>query len=234
MSISLHSPNRKPSDLNELPALPRELIDSIITLHIRSHDDDPVYQWTVLRNITYFHRKKIDSHFRAFWLPKLSIALYLASCSTLHIKYALSDNPIPGNEQESEQNRDYMARFDAQGDLPENHCHSLATRDKKGLMRLGEGVLNDGHEKGGIVSDADIPNLEEYEGGRIITLDWKGLFSNIFTEEALMRGVTEKLVGQLHYRVSLLKACVLTRSDCSLHGKTERGASNPVHSCSST
>ncbi|KAI4929072.1 hypothetical protein J4E85_005696 [Alternaria conjuncta] len=57
------------------PALPRELIDQIITTLITLHSHDPAYQWTNLRHITRHHKAHLEQRFLAHWVPKLSFEI---------------------------------------------------------------------------------------------------------------------------------------------------------------
>ena len=59
----------------QLPTLPRELIDHIISSLIALYDHDPAYQWTYLRHITRHHKAHLEQHFLNFWVPKLSFQI---------------------------------------------------------------------------------------------------------------------------------------------------------------
>jgi hypothetical protein len=90
-----------------------------------------------------------------------------------------------------------LAKFVAQLELPELlWCRSHGKEKVKTLVRLGEGILNEGYAGGGIVSDAIVPELTEEEMGKYVYFDWKMLFDNVFTEEIVMREAIEKLVSQ--------------------------------------
>ncbi|OAG19961.1 hypothetical protein CC77DRAFT_1062290 [Alternaria alternata] len=59
----------------QLPTLPRELIDHIISSLIALYDHDPAYQWTYLRHITRHHKAHLEQNFLRFWIPKLSFQI---------------------------------------------------------------------------------------------------------------------------------------------------------------
>ncbi|CAN9284319.1 unnamed protein product [Alternaria alternata] len=59
----------------QLPTLPRELIDHIISSLIALYDHDPAYQWTYLRHITRHHKAHLEQNFLRFWVPKLSFQI---------------------------------------------------------------------------------------------------------------------------------------------------------------
>jgi hypothetical protein len=59
----------------QLPVLPRELIDAILSELIILCHDDPAYQWTCLRNITLYHRAQVGQHFFSYWVPGLTLTL---------------------------------------------------------------------------------------------------------------------------------------------------------------
>jgi hypothetical protein len=59
----------------QLPTLPRELIDHIISSLIALYDHDPAYQWTYLRHITRHHKAHLEQNFLNFWVPKLSFQI---------------------------------------------------------------------------------------------------------------------------------------------------------------
>jgi hypothetical protein len=183
--------NSKRNRINA-PKLPLELIHAIITYAIQSHNDDPTYQWTVLRHITRFHCKEIENHFQVFWLPKLHVTVYPCPNSRLNFEYQPCDS---SSEQESGHRK--PAKFVAQLELSELlWCRSHGKEKVETLVRLGEGILNEGYAGGGIVSDAIVPELREEEMGKYVYFDWKMLFDNVFTEEMVMREAIEKLVSQ--------------------------------------
>ncbi|KAF2730572.1 hypothetical protein EJ04DRAFT_567598 [Polyplosphaeria fusca] len=61
--------------LKRAPYLPRGIIGMILTHLISASSSDPALQWTSLRHITRFHRNTLESHFLAYWLPRLIISL---------------------------------------------------------------------------------------------------------------------------------------------------------------
>jgi hypothetical protein len=184
------------------PILPRELVDSIITTYIQSYDDDPTYQWTVLRHITRYYRNKLEAHFRTFWLPKLKFTIYLSGCSRVSIDYTFSC--LTGNHD--------VVIFRVGDDAPilRDFCHPFSIEDKIPIARLGEGILNHGYAGGGVLSDARLAGFRENAVGDVIEFDWKGFFTNMFCEEALMRTATRKLVRCPIYSTSNQEAILVT------------------------
>ncbi|KAF1839044.1 hypothetical protein BDW02DRAFT_274263 [Decorospora gaudefroyi] len=156
--------------MSQLPHLPRELIDTIISSFISLHDHDPAYQWTQLQHITHHHRSQIEQHFRASWLPHLRLIVQdpgmLVSGHEVYIGFGLAKSGI---EPADSQSGNDTVRFtvDVQGPqslIRPNRTESggadepIGYPDVKFFVVFGEGVLNKGYAGGGISNEICIPS----------------------------------------------------------------------------
>jgi hypothetical protein len=190
-------------------ALPRELIDHIITESIFLQD--PVHQWTRFRFITRYHQSVVEQHFRDFWIPKLSFTI---SMNDDHIDnwviFAPSEENSARFEKEqghggsefvtfaaNHDHEDLVAGLDRSLETWLSHVtRSDATGNKAIVVRLGEGTLNNGFTRGGIVSDVAVPGIAlnvETDPWQL-SFDWKALFTQLFAEEVLLQRFRDKLL----------------------------------------
>ncbi|KAJ6282101.1 hypothetical protein J3E71DRAFT_381648 [Bipolaris maydis] len=207
---------------------PRELTDMVLTELVLLHNDDPVYQWTRLRLLSPHLKASVEQYFREFWLPKLSFAI-----ST----YGLSDpgfvvfGPPQGKsarfeKREGDASRQYVV-FEADHDpkfmttvLRDDLVSWLHRTTRPGLwspwdndcqksiiVRLGEGTLNKGFTKGGIVSNTVIPGIKinvETDPWQL-SFDWKSMFTWLLTEEMLLQSFRDKLLDKFLPEIQTVK-----------------------------
>jgi hypothetical protein len=192
----------------DLPALPRELIDAILSELIPLCNDDPAYQWTRLRHLTRYHRAQVEQHFRKFWISKSTLT-YTDYIPGLYFTVSEQDASNPKNGDQGGDTD--TARFAAQyrkeayswnvvedwdseyGEGPEGTEESPP--QPSAVFTLGEGFLNKGYTKGGIMTHIPvIPGYKYDQHPEEICLHWKPLVSQLLCEEMLMRRFRDRLL----------------------------------------
>lgn len=211
------------------PELPRELIDTIITCLISLYDDDPAYQWTRLRLITRHHKTLIEQHFHDFWVPKLSFAACLDnSYLDEYVCFKPYKEKIEALAIRDENGLPIFVAFEASHEAdelimslggreemwirkvisPEHSPPYEGNGSKEILVRLGEGTLNKGFTKGGIVSDVVIPDAHIFTGSDPwqLRVKWRKLFSWLFREEMLLRNFRDKILENFWPTIEEMKS----------------------------
>ena len=212
--------------------LSRELIDHIISDLISLYDNDPAYQWTCLRKITRYHKTMIERHFRHFWVPELSLTIRLSTPDDYDVVcFEAPEEDCPDAESSHKELRqDGSGKYvtfvaddydeDVLFDLYDNvqdwldevvkaaHRVRHDTEHAKSIVvRMGDGILNKGFTKGGIVSDVLIPGVafniqtDPWQ----LSFDWKALFGLLFGEEMAMRRFADRLLAKYMPRISVLR-----------------------------
>ncbi|KAF2255263.1 hypothetical protein BU26DRAFT_153148 [Trematosphaeria pertusa] len=187
--------------------LPREIFDLIISTLISLYDQDPGYQWSHLRYITRFHKRQLESHFLHFWLPRTILTVYSDRVGVSVDYRAFGVDKKTG----------LIARFKAREGWARLQRDSMLEHEKwswweyimrstdpfdentwwsqrRVVLRMGEGVLNEGYAGGGILSNMVIPGLQPDDEGGNLWFEWKTLFSNLFKEEECMRMLRNDLL----------------------------------------
>ncbi|OAL50902.1 hypothetical protein IQ07DRAFT_405573 [Pyrenochaeta sp. DS3sAY3a] len=186
------------------PGLPRELIDHIITDLIHLYDDQPTYQWIRLRYITRYHKDYMESYFLRFWIPKLTFTVSEDWRSIRYTARRIKDRPMSdiirlkprdGWENISQSLMDWE-------DIIMQTTYPVGDermRQKRLIIRLGQGYLHKGYTEGGLFSDIVVPELNiDPSGSGDILFSWKLLFTALFREEMLMEKFrAKKLSGFL-------------------------------------
>ncbi|KAK6951057.1 hypothetical protein Daesc_007586 [Daldinia eschscholtzii] len=174
--------------------LPLELIERILDLLVDDYDQDPAYQWTILRHTARRQMRRIERHFLQYWVPKLTITLY--SGPRCQIDYKVSDHACENRLGTS------RVRFQTSG---AGISSSLNKRDIQTLwgqysfenrvahLRLGEGILKQGMTGGYIVNDTDIVDLKVENDGLDIIFDWRRTLNALLREELMMRRLQEEM-----------------------------------------
>ena len=164
--------------------LPSELKEEILTVLVDSYgDDDPAYQWTQLRNLSPFQRRRIEKHFEKFWLPKLICSVYTSLWWSWD--YTL--------ESTDAQSCSGLATFKHTLDpgKPMNDSLKRAWTEKEYgeptmILRCGEGFLDRGLKGGHIISDLKLPDLEVTDEGLTIHFEWRKTLDALFREEIML------------------------------------------------
>ena len=209
--------------------LAREVVDLIVTHLISLHDHDPAYQWTCLRHITRFHRAQIEQQFHKFWLKHLRLTVNeygevlefrAVPGGTLQLEDQRSNsinasticrrrNLVqfePSNPRRAErllhspQDLGYWQHLIEASTYP---VGDESRRAKRIIVFLGEGVLNKGYSGVCVMSDISIPRLSMK--GRVISFNWKVLFSNLLGEEMLMRRFRDRLLADFIPTIKVTK-----------------------------
>ncbi|RYP05516.1 hypothetical protein DL764_003776 [Monosporascus ibericus] len=174
-----------------------ELVDIILENLVDEYNSDPVYQWTTLRHISARQKRRIEKHFLEYWVPKLTITLYLGSWVQVDYKSAAK-----ASNSDCE---DGIVHFQApEGDLSDHFSQErLATlwqhygfENRVAHLRLGEGVLNGGIREGHIVNDTELVGLKVGEDSNTISFDWKQTMDALLREEMLMRKFQSEMMSQ--------------------------------------
>ena len=191
-----------------------EIVEQILTLHGDSHgDDDPAYQWTQLRKLSAFQKRRIERYFHDFWLPKLIVTMYIGPSTSFDYKLAdeLIDNATsPGNETTvfrvgtENRNREILEDDDQREErrsrlrtLLKQGWNKYSVENPNAILRLGEGVLNDSIKGGYIINDTPLSELVVDETASTISFRWHSLFSALFREEMMLRRYTDDMVSWL-------------------------------------
>jgi hypothetical protein len=164
----------------EIPKhLPQEIVDLILSELISLYDHDPAYQWTHFRCLTRFHRKQLDDYFLHNWLPKLTLTLYDSPDEYIEYRTAGILNRTGKAQYRIKRYVNNISR-DATRHVVSDDVPSYARtvwhdrvagaayiwyRDEKWrrnrlILRMGEGVLNEGYTGGGLLSDMQLPGVE--------------------------------------------------------------------------
>lgn len=192
------------SKLPQCPDLPRELIDHIITYLIHLYDDQPTYQWIRLRYISQYHKDYMETYFLRFWIPKLTFTVSEYGWTVRYTARKIKNRPMSdiirlkprdGWEEIPEQMLDWE-------DIIMQTTYPVGDekmRQKRLIIRLGQGYLHKGYTEGGLFSDIIVPGLKiDPNGGGDILFNWKLLFTALFREEMLMEEFrAKKLSGFL-------------------------------------
>ncbi|KAK4135197.1 hypothetical protein BT67DRAFT_455274 [Trichocladium antarcticum] len=166
---------------------PPELVGQILSHHVDAHlDMDPAYVWVRLRQLSSLQKHRIERRFATFWLPKLSITLYVDAHQ--QFEYSLHETAPDG-----------QATFKPP---PDTDVSDLETawaaysppNNSNITVRLGEGYLNGGCNGGYLVNDTNLPLLvhqhETSSGvGESIRFCWKAAMNELLREEVYMRKV---------------------------------------------
>lgn len=207
---------------------PRELTDMVLTELVLLHNDGPAHQWTHLRLLSQHLKASVEQHFRDFWLPKLSFAISIygfpdAECIVFGPPQGKSAR---FEKREGDASREY-AVFEADHDQkymttalgseligwlhratrpvlwpPQDNEHP-----KSIFVRLGEGTLNKGFTKGGIVSNTAVPGIKintETDPWQL-SFDWKSMFTWLLTEETLLQSFRNKLLDNFLPEIETVK-----------------------------
>jgi len=224
------SPGPPPTYFQPPTQLPREIIDHILSALVSLYADDPAYQWIHLRCLTRFHRNHLHHHFLHYWLPKLLLTLYdgpdtyVEYCAwglqkstgkvRFKVKRCVGENanfeqPTPGTWWHDRLMRTTYPIGDER------------RRGKYIILRMGEGVLNEGYAGGGLLSDMQLPGLEVDACAANLWFDWQAAFSRLFGEEMVMQRFREKLLRRfspatVNTRTVKAQMCVGRRAE--VHG----------------
>jgi hypothetical protein len=192
----------------DLPALPRELIDAILSELIPLCNDDPAYQWTCVRHLTRYHRAQVEQHFRKFWIPKSTLT-YTDYIPGLY--FTVSEQDASNSKNGGQGGDTDTARFAAQyrkevyswnvvedwdSDYEEGpDGNEEPPPQPSAVITLGEGFLNKGYTKGGIMTHIPVISGYRYEQHpEEICLHWKPVFTQLLCEEMLMRRFRDRLL----------------------------------------
>jgi hypothetical protein len=149
-----------------------------------------------LRHVTRYHRAQVEQHFRVFWIPTLA----LTYSEFIPGGYFTASEQSPNNQGGG---RDVdTARFASQFRKDAYEWEDWKDWDSEteipsAVFTLGEGFLNKGYTKGGIMNH--IPIIPSYSSDSIgraneICLHWKPLFTQLLCEEMLMRKFRDRLL----------------------------------------
>jgi hypothetical protein len=212
---------------SQLPFLPRELVDVILSELILLCNDNPAYQWTRLRHITRYCRAQIEEHFRDFWVPKLTLTFTDADPG-MHVTFSKHDvNTARFTARHVKEPHEWLVddnMEDLSGDLVLRLTRNQAILDRApssranilfggqsdeamqvasdeepdptaAVVTLGEGFLNKGYTKCGIISHISrVPGLKWDEHTEEFYLHWKPLLTQLLGEELLMRRFRDALL----------------------------------------
>jgi hypothetical protein len=198
--------------------LPQEIVDLILSELISLHDHDPAYQWTHFRGLTRFHRKQLDGHFLHYWFQKLTLTLY--GSPDEYIEYRTEGIPTNTGEVWYKMER-FVKKGAVYAGMPSSYstyytllwwqnlvvgklcsCEDKKRRPNHLILRMGEGILNEGFTGGGLLSDMQLPGLEVDEDSSNLRFDWLAAFSRFFGEEMIMRRPGKELLRRFEEKTA--------------------------------
>lgn len=168
--------------------LPCELVDYIVDYTVDGFDQDPAYQWVVLRKISKRQQRRIEYRFRICWLPYLVVTIYPTKFTSVDYRLNFCHKDLATFEQTGDLARQITSQHLA------NFWNHVRLSPRSIHLRLGEGVLYEG--KGHIINDTPIVGLQTVHGGHI-SFDWKSTLDSLLNEELLMRDIGDNLVSTI-------------------------------------
>ncbi|KAK3314882.1 hypothetical protein B0H66DRAFT_324954 [Apodospora peruviana] len=199
--------------------LPNELVEEILSAHVRSFDHNPSYQWIQLRHLSRRQRHLIETYFRKFWLPTVSITLYLGGHHQIDYKFSSVEWSGAGNLDTDSTNREestFLAVFRADQstvfhdrDTPNPFTPAALARlwreylaetkpdcGRTASIRFGEGVLNGGLSGGYIFNVAELHGLQfDASDGSEIWFRFRETITSVMRDEFRLRQITLNLVS---------------------------------------
>jgi hypothetical protein len=182
------------------PYLPAEMADQIIHSLIFLTHNDPTYQWTQLRHISYRYKVIIEKHFRKFWLPRLTITAYCSPLISFDYKLAHVQNDI--NDADMVWFDTRMSRRLPTGTslllngLLDGVWKEYSFEKNSVILRLGElePLLSGDGTGGHLINDTELPDLYVEKRSMRIRFNWKRVFEEFFREERFMTTYLKRLV----------------------------------------
>lgn len=188
---------------NFLPELKEKILESVSD----EYADNPALQWTYCRHLSAHQKRRLERHFREYWLPKLVITVYGGA----HYQADYHFLSVESNERNESRAHYRIVRptgihvYKADGsgreeDLleliaPQESWQQYSFTNRTAHVRLGENCLNDGFLGGYIVNDTGLPGISTSDSGYEIWFDWVGAFDELLREEAMKKRVWKRMVS---------------------------------------
>ena len=175
-----------------------ELIEKIFTELVDTYHDDPALQWVELRQLSAYQKRRIERHFRDFWLPKFVVTIYCGATTQLDYELVtVKKRPDSTSDNITHFSLGQAGRLDRMpSDYLPNLWKSYSFENRVAHLRLGESYLNGGLRAAYIVNDTGLPGLQVDESAKNIRFNWREALNELLREQMMLRNISPHVVSQ--------------------------------------